>query len=214
MLKKLVSTLAITGLAFGSGLCFNPYNHDYGYILKDSGFGFGEKTIILHNGKMQVWLKAITFHNGKMMQVWQKARIKLIKYTVKGNKALMLIRFKGYDYNSDYFVVYTECVNGKPVTKDTENIGLSSASMKYVNLPKYPIKFGFYKDGYWTKGLVISWIMHMNGEGNGPGGYACDYQTTYYPYKLINEHKTYDAPYKDHYLSKGLCQVLGNKYMQ
>jgi len=30
MLKKLVSALALTSLAFGSGLCFDPYNHDYG----------------------------------------------------------------------------------------------------------------------------------------------------------------------------------------
>jgi hypothetical protein len=30
MLKKLIPALALTSLAFGSGLCFDPYNHDYG----------------------------------------------------------------------------------------------------------------------------------------------------------------------------------------
>jgi len=195
MLKKLVPILALTSLAFGSGLCFNPYSHDYGYILKGSGFGFGNKTITLHNGKMQV---------GK--NSW----VNLIKYKVNGNKALMLIRFKGYDYNSDYFVVYTECVNGKPVTKDTENVGLSSASMKYVNLPKYPIKFGFYKDGYWVKTLAVGvtngWIGH-------PSRPYCNYTTQYFPYKLIKEHKGYDGPMKFHHFPSSVCKVLAKKLL-
>jgi len=194
MLKKLFSALALTSLAFGSGLCFNPYNHDYGFIFKGLGLGLGNKTIVLHNGKMQL---------GK------HTRIKLVKYTVNGSKALMLMRGMGM-----YFVVYTKCIHGKPVTKNAEvigsDLGVPSASVQVVNLPKYPIKFGFYKDGFWTKGLVISWVRHL--EGNGPGGYACDYQTNYYPYKLINEHKTYNAPSKDQDLPIGLCQALGNKY--
>jgi len=108
MLKKLASALALTGLAFGSGLCFDPYNHDYGSILKGLGLGLGNKTIVLHNGKMQL---------GK------HTRIKLVKYTVNGNKALMLMKGAGA-----YFVVYTECINGKPVTKDVEDIGSSSSA--------------------------------------------------------------------------------------
>jgi hypothetical protein len=194
ILKKLVSALALTSLAFGSGLCFNPYNHNYGFIFKGLGLGLGNKTIVLHNGKMQL---------GK------HTRIKLVKYTVNGNKALMLMRGMGM-----YFVVYAKCIHGKPVTKDAEvigsDLGVPSASVQVVNLPKYPIKFGFYKDGFWTKGLVISWIQHL--EGNGHGGYACDYQTNYYPYKLINEHKTYDVPSKDQDLPTWLCQTLGKKY--
>jgi hypothetical protein len=57
MLKKLVAALALTSLAFGSGLCFNPYNHDYGIStrkLPDSYLSIYNKTIVLHNGKMQV----------------------------------------------------------------------------------------------------------------------------------------------------------------
>jgi len=56
MLKKLVSTLALTSLAFGSGLCFNPYNHDYGINTKnlEGNLDAYNKTVILHNGKMQV----------------------------------------------------------------------------------------------------------------------------------------------------------------
>jgi len=198
MLKKLVSALALTSLAFGSGLCFNPYNHDYGFIFKGLGLGLGNKTIVLHSGKMQL---------GK------HTRIKLVKYTVKGNKALILMRGMGM-----YFVAYTKCIHGKPVTKDVEVIGsilgAPSASVQVVNDHKYPIKFGFYKDGFWTKGLVISWVRHLscNSSGCGPGGYACDYLTDYYPYKLINEHKTSDAPFKDQDLPTRLCQALGSKY--
>jgi len=207
MLKKLVSVLALTSLAFGSGLCFNPYNHDYGAIFKGLGYGVGNKTIILHNGKMQVRLKAITFHNGKMMQVRQNTRIKLIKYTVKGNKALILMRGVG-----QYFVVYTECINGKPITKDVEDIGSSSsASMQTVNLPKYPIKLGFYKDGFWVKTLTVGatngWIGH-------PSRNYCNYQTDYFPYKLIKEHKGDDGPIiKFHNFPTSVCNHLAKKLL-
>jgi len=203
MLKKLVPALALTGLAFGSGLCFNPYNHDYGVStrkLPDSYLSIYNKTIVLHNGKMQVD---------------KDLRIKLVRYITKGDKALMLM---GTGDRYEYFVVYTKCIHGKPVTKDVEvigeDLGAPSTSVRAANLPKYPIKFGFYKNGFWVKGLVISWVNHFscNSSGCGPGGFACDYETDYYPYKLIKEHKTYDAPSKDHYLPKGLCQVLGEKY--
>jgi len=191
MLKKLVSALALTSLAFGSGLCFDPYNHDYGISTEkvpDDYLSNYNKTIVLHNGKMQV-------------DKDRKLNIKLVRYITKGNKALMLMSAGG---GYEYFVVYTECINGKPITKDIEVIGApSTTTVHVVNDPKYPIKFGFYKDGFWTKGLVISWINHL--EGNGPGGYACDYLTNYYPYKLINEHKTDDAPFKDEELPAREC---------
>ena len=131
MLKKLVSALALTSLAFGSGLCFNPYNHDYGVStekVSDNDIGDYNKIIILHDGKMQVN---------------KYTTIKLVRYITDGNKTLVLM--KG-DYT--YFVVYTECKHGKPVTKDLETIGFPSLSVKIVNLPKYPIKFGFYKNGF------------------------------------------------------------------
>jgi hypothetical protein len=189
MLKKLVPALALTGLAFGSGLCFNPYNHDYGTIFKGLGYGLGNKTIILHNGKMQLD---------------KYTRIKLIKYTVNDNKALILIRGAGA-----YFVVYTECINGKPVTKDIESIGSSSsASMRTVNLPNYPIKLGFYKDGYWVKSLTVGF---QDGWYHHPGGYYCYYTTQYFPYKLIKEHKGGDGPMKTHNFPAGVCRVLGHE---
>ena len=188
MLKKLVSALALTSLAFGSGLCFNPYNHDYGISTEkvpDAYLSNYNKTIVLHNGKMQVDKKL-------------KLNIKLVRYITKGNKALMLMDAgDGYDY----FVVYTECIHGKPITKDIEvigsDLGAPSTTAQVVNDPKYPIKFGFYKDGFWTKGLVIL-------EGNGPS-HECDYLTDYYPYKLINEHKTGNAPSKDEELPDREC---------
>jgi len=196
MLKKLVPILALTSLAFGNGLCFNPYNHDYGINtgnLDDSVLSNYNKTIVLHNGKMQVD---------------KDTTIELVRYMTEGNKVLVLMRGKG---SNTYFVVYTECTHGKPVTKDVEAIGFSSSTERVVNLPKYPIKFGFYKDGFWIKALEINWVRHLD-QDRGPGGYACDYETDYYPYKLIKEHKTGDAPFKDEWLPTKLCQALGNKY--
>jgi hypothetical protein len=196
MLKKLVPILALTSLAFGSGLCFDPYNHDYGVStekIPDDYLSGYNKTIILHNGKMQVD---------------KDTTIELVRYMTEGNKVLVLMRGKG---SNTYFVVYTECTHGKPVTKDVEAIGFSSSTERVVDLPKYPIKLGFYKDGFWVKALEINWIRHMD-QDRGPGGYACDYETDYYPYKLIKEHKTGDAPFKDEELPTKLCQALGNKY--
>jgi len=196
MLKKLVSVLALTGLAFGSGLCFNPYNHDYGVSteqLQDDYLSNYNKTIILHNGKMQV---------GKDVD------LKLVKYTAKDDKALVLIDAQGL---GKYIVAYVKCINNKPKTEDVEELGVLNMQETAVDLPKYPIKFGFYKNGFWVKCLTISWIKHL--DGSGFGGYACDYETHYYPYKLIKEHKTGDAPFKDEELPTKLCQALGNKYV-
>jgi len=196
MLKKLVSALALTGLAFGSGLCFNPYNHNYGVStkhLQDDYLSNYNKTIILHNGKMQV---------DKYVD------LRLVRYKVKDNKALVLIDAQGL---GKYIVAYVKCINNRPKTEDVEELGILNSYETAVDLPKYPIKFGFYKDGFWVKALTISWIRHLNSY-NGPGGFACDYETHYYPYKLIKEHKTYDGPTKDQYLPTGLCQTLGKKY--
>jgi len=189
MLKKLSSMLAITSLAFSSGLCFNPYNHDYGINIKQLNAGnlYYNKTLILHNGKMQVDRKI-------------DRNIKLIKYTVNGNKALILMR--GAD---QYFVVYTECINGKPVTKDAESIGIFSASMQTVNLPKYPIKLGFYKDGYWVKYFTVG---STNGRIGHPSRNFCNYTTQYFPYKLIKEHKGYDGPMKLQDFPTSICNSI------
>jgi hypothetical protein len=195
MVKKLVSALALTSLAFGSGLCFDPYNHDYGVNTEnfdDNALSEYNKIIVLHNGKMQVD-KGID--------------LRLVRYTAKDDKALVLMEAQGL---GKYLVAYVSCINNKPKTEDVEELGTLNMQETAVDLPKYPIKFGFYKDGFWVKGLTISWIKHL--DGSGPGGYACDYETHYYPYKLIKEHKTYDGPFKDQYLPTRLCQALGNKY--
>jgi hypothetical protein len=197
MLKKLVPTLALASLAFGSGLCFNPYNHDYGVSTKN----FGDDTLSEYN-------KTVILHNGKMLiDKDLKRYIKLVKYAVKGNKAIMLMKGAG-----EYFVVYTECINGKPVTKDVEQTIFMNSNVpetRIVDLPKYPIKLGFYKDGFWVKALEINWVRHLD-QDRGPGGYACDYETQYFPYKLIKEHKTSDTPFKDQELPTRVCNALTN----
>jgi len=198
MLKKLVPMLALTSLAFGSGLCFNPYNHDYGVNLKGWGFGFGNKTIILHSGKMYV------------NTPYGVGSIKVTKYIAKNNKALVLMDAKvpSVDGGHIYFIVYTNCINRKPVTEDLEILGFPSSQSGVVNIPRYPIKFGFYKDGFWAKYLYMAF---QNGWYHHPGGERCDYETDYFPYKLVKEHKGYEGPSKDQFLPNRLCNALANK---
>jgi len=192
MLKKLVPMLALTSLAFGSGLCFDPYNHDYGISTKQ-----------LNDGYLSAYNKTLILHNGNM-QVGKNAWINLVRYAVNGNKAIIIMRGKGKDFRSEYFVVYTECINGKPVTKYVEQIGSYTPSARTVDLPKYPIKLGFYKDGFWVKSLTVSFRNR----------YHCWYEIDYYPYKLIEEHKYIDIPkmkFQRLPNSNRVCSVLGSK---
>jgi len=186
MLKKLVSALALTSLAFGSGMYFNPYNHDYGISTEDlvdlHNFETHDKTIILRNGEMEVE-KDIN------------ARIKLVRYVLNGNKALILNKGTKDVFPIEYFVIYTECINGKPFTKDVEAVSKFAPTAETVDLPNYPIKLGFYKDGFWTKALTINFIHH--------GYYSCDYQTDYFPYNLIGR-KDFAGLFKDHHLPKSM----------
>jgi len=198
MLKKLVSALALTGLAFGNGLCFDPYNHNY-------GISTGELTDVNGLG-LYTYDKKVILHNGKMLvDKYLKISIKLVRYVVNGNKALILIEGEGRPGPVyEYFVLYTECVNGKPVTKDVEAVSDFAPTANTVDLPKYPIKFGFYKYGFWTKALTINSIHH--------GKYSCDYETEYYPYRLIKEGKGYEGPVKKQYLPPRVCNALGHKF--
>ena len=198
MLKKLVPMLALTSLASGSGLCFNPYNHDYristGQIL-DPDLITQNKTIILQNGNMQIDKDTNTM-------------IKLVRYVVNGNKALILLEGTSESFASKYFIVYTECINGKPVTVDVETLGNPGRENGVADTPRYPLKFGFYKDGFWVKALVFGfqegWYHH-------PGGYYCQYVTQYFPYKLIKEHKGYDGPSKYQNLPTRVCNEIINE---
>ena len=96
MLKKLVSALALTSLAFGSGLCFNPYNHDYGVSTAD-----------FDDGALSNYNKTIVLHNGKM-QVDKGIDLRLVRYIAKDDKALVLIDAKGV---GKYLVAYVSCIN-------------------------------------------------------------------------------------------------------
>ena len=197
MLKKLVPMLALTSLAFGSGLCFDPYNHDYGVST--------EQLVDLNN--LENYNKTIILHNGKMIvDKGTNARIRLVRYVVNGNKALILIKGKGNDFGSEYFVLYTECTNGKPITKYVQEVSDFSPAADTVDLPEYPIKLGFYKDGFWVKALTITWIKDNK--------YSCDYETDYFPYKLItdkNYQLQYKLQFKDQYLPPRVCNALGKK---
>jgi len=193
MLKKLVPILALTGLAFGGGLCFNPYNHDYGIStekIPDDYLSNYNKTIVLHNGKMRLD---------------KYTTIELVRYITKGNKTLVLMGGKG---SPTYFIVYTECKHGKPVTEALEMLGEPGKLNGVADLPKYPLKFGFYKDGFWTKSLNIDF---QNGWYHHPGGYFCHYRTNYYPYKLIKEGKDYEGPSKYQRLPTRVCYAIVHK---
>jgi len=188
MLKKLVSALGLTSLAFCSGLCFSPYNHNYGVSTEQ----------LVDGGNLDNHRKIIILQNGKMQ--FGTDRINLVRYVVNGNKALILIKGAGSAFGNEYFAIYTKCINGKPATKAVEAVSNFSPTAETVDLPNYPIKLGFYKDGFWTKALAINFIHH--------GDYSCNYKTEYFPYKLIKEHKDYNGPVKNQYLPPRVCDAL------
>jgi len=194
MLKKLFSALALTSLAFGSGLCFDPYNHDYGVNARNiPGYGVQyppqsghpfyapSKEIVLHNGEMQL---------GR----GRDGVLKLIKYVAKGNKALVLMETEDPVQNDLLF--YVECVNGKPETKAVEDTNVADGEVMTKQ------RIGFYKNGFFFKYLDLVW---------GPIHYDCGYETFYYPYKLIKEHKTNNMPPKYESLPTRVCNALGKK---
>jgi len=197
MLKKLVSALALTSLAFGSGLCFNPYNHDYGVNARNipgydgqyppqSGHAFyaPSKEIVLHNGKMQ-------------LERGRDGVLKLIKYVAKGNKALVLMETEDPTQNDLLF--YVECVNGKPETKAVEDVGVADRESIADQ------RMGFYKNGFFFKYLDIALSPTWHHFNN----FDCSYVTIYYPYKLIKEHKTTDdMPSKYKNLPTRVCNAL------
>jgi len=197
MLKKLVPALALTSLAFGSGLCFNPYNHDYGVNARNipgydgqlppqatQAFYAPSKEIVLHNGKMQ-------------LERGRDGVLKLIKYVAKGNKALVLMQTEDPMQNDLLF--YVKCVNGKPETKAVEDVGVAD----HESIADQ--RMGFYKNGFFFKYLDIVW-------GWNPKHNDCSYITYYYLYKLIKEHKTDNILPKYTNLSHRVCNTLIKKY--
>jgi len=50
-------------------------------------------------------------------------------------------------------------INRKPVTEDLEVLGFPTSQSGDVNIPRYPIKFGFYKDGFWLKLYILLFKM-------------------------------------------------------
>jgi hypothetical protein len=197
MLKKLISILVFTSLAFGvdvsknNGLCFDPYNHDYGQ------FGIDRKEIVLHNGKMQLD---------------RDISMRLITYAAEDNKVLVLTRAADI-----YAVFYVDCVNGKPQTEYVEDVGLpyfirlptkdvENALLPYssaVDNPKYPAKLGFYKNGFYVTALVIGRVTRDS-------NYYCYYRTVYCPYDV---YKT-DKLFKDKDLPTRVCNALGKQLVK
>ena len=199
MLKKLVSALALTSLAFGSGLCFNPYNHDYGVNARNipgydgqlppqatQAFYAPSKEIVLHNGKMQ-------------LERGRDGVLKLIKYVAKGNKALVLMETEDPVQNDLLF--YVECVNGKPETKAVEDVGV--ADRESIAHPR----MAFYKNGFFFKYLDIAFSPTLHNNYN----FDCTYITIHYPYKLIKEHKTNNMPIKYKNLPSRVCNKLATR---
>jgi hypothetical protein len=195
MLKKLVSVLALTGLAFGSGLCFNPYNHDYGVNARNIP-GYDGQLIPQTTHFFYAPSKEIVLHNGKMqLERGRDGVLKLIKYVAKGNKALVLMETQDPTQNDLLF--YVECINGKPETKAVEDAGVADRELITDQ------RIGFYKNGFFFKYLDLVWE---------PTHYDCGYVTYYYPYKLIKEHKTDNIPskyYKYKSLPTRVCNALG-----
>jgi len=194
MLKKLVSALALTSLAFGSGLCFDPYNHDYGVNERNIP-GYGVQFIPQSDRPVYAPNEELVLHNGKN----KDGDLKLIKYVVKGNKALVLMESENPMQTDLLF--YVECVNGKPETKAIDDV--EAADREFITNQT----MGFYKNGFFFKYLDITLSPTLHHFHN----YDCGYVTDYYPYKLIKEHKTDNIPHKYESLPTRVCNALGKK---
>jgi hypothetical protein len=191
MLKKLVSALALTSLAFGSGLCFDPYNHDYGVNERNIP-GYGVQFIPQSGRPVYAPNEELVLHNGKN----KDGDLKLIKYVVKGNKALVLMESE--DPVQTDLLFYVECVNGKPETKAVEDANV--ADREFIT----DQRIGFYKNGFFFKYLDVV----LSDPWSNPIKYDCSYVTNYYPYKLIKEHKTDNMPSKYENLPSRVCNSL------
>jgi len=165
MLKKLVSALALTSLAFGSGLCFNPYNYTYNLKLSDP-IGFEV-------------LPITTLHHGKEI-IGKGSVVSLERYITQGNKALLLFRKKDSDGFLYYYLLEEECVGGKPKPIHEIYLGDTSTRFSTFDAKQYPIRFSFYKNGIKVSALQISQSDN--------GSFYCSYMTTYYPYSWINKY--------------------------
>jgi len=165
MLKKLVSALALTGLAFGSGLCFNPYNYTYNLKLSDP-IGF---TV----------LPITTLHQGREI-IGKGSVVSLERYITQGNKALLLFRKKDGDGYLSYYLLEEECIGGKPKPIHEIYLGDTSTRFSTFDAKQYPIRFSFYKNGIKVSALQI---VQFRGSG-----FGCSYITTYYPYSWINKY--------------------------
>ena len=193
MLKKLIPALALTSLAFGSGLCFDPYNHDYGVNERNIP-DFGVQYLPQSARAVYAPNEELILHNGKT----KHGNIKLIKYVAKDNKALVLMESENPMQNDMLF--YVECINGKPKTKAVKDEGVGDG--EFITNQK----IGFYKNGFFFKYIDLVW---------GPTHYNCGYETNYYPYKLIKEHKTIPLKYyKYKSLPTRVCNALGEKFNQ
>ena len=190
MLKKLVSALALTSFAFGSGLCFDPYNHDYGVNERNIP-DYGVQYLPQSGRAVYAPNEELVLHNGKA----KYGDLKLIKYVVKGNKALVLMESE--DPVQTDLLFYVECVNGKPETKAVDDA--EAADHEFITNQT----MGFYKNGFFFKYLDLVW---------GPTHYDCGYVIDYYPYNLIKEHKTDHIPHKYESLPTRVCNALGKKF--
>jgi hypothetical protein len=196
MLKKLISALALTSLAFGSGLCFNPYNHDYGVNERNIP-GYGVQFLPQSVRAVYAPSKEIVLHNGKIqLERGTDGMLKLIKYVAKGNKALVLMETENPVQNDLLF--YVECINGKPETKAVEDVGV--ADREFIT----DQTIGFYKNGFFFKYLDIALSPTLHHFNN----FDCGYVTNYYPYKLIKEHKADNMPSKYKSLPSRVCNTL------
>jgi len=164
MLKKLVPALALTTLAFGSGLCFNPYNYTYNLKLSDP-IGFEV-------------LPITTLHHGKEI-IGKGSVVSLERYITQGNKALLLFRKNGDGYLY-YYLLEEECVGGKPKPIYEIYLGDTATKFSTFDAKRYPIRFLFYKNG-----IKVSALRIVQFDG---GGFGCGYRTTYYPYSWINKY--------------------------
>lgn len=152
-MRKTFILLGLVGVAFGSNLCFDPYNFNYNLVGHDWN----------NNGKK------IPFHinevkNGKSYINGNKNKyVKVLSYVKKDNKVLVLMhyvslyRYKGklqQDANN-YFLVQVNCINKKPVVAFHTSISDSINPVHIWHTSENHIKPFFYNGGVGMKGYMM-----------------------------------------------------------
>ncbi len=168
--------LGFIGMAFGSNLCFNPYNFNYNLVGHE-----------YDNNGNKVAFRIPKIKDGRAYINDNKNKyVKVLSYVRKDNKALVLMHYvslymhKGklqQDENS-YFLVQVNCINKKPVVAYHTSIANGVSPIHMWHTSENHIKPFFYNGGIGMKGYMMFFNPYIPG-----GAMYLGYGYYKFPYK-------------------------------